>query len=235
MTMGIYSITNTKTGKRYVGSSKDIETRFKSHMYGLRKKEHHSIKLQRSYNKYKNESIFHIEVLEETTEKQLLKREQYYIDLYDSFYNGYNCAATVEDQKYMNYHRYTIEQKKKDRNAAYKEFLYYYGNYNDCVIIGRIFTERLLMKHYKMPTYRKVTGLIKWFIDNYDTDNYICEISVNKSGQYYPRISDTDDNTFVVYEWKKGKAINSYYDTKMHRDYLAENGLLDEKKHYIIS
>ena len=53
--VGIYKITNIKNGKIYVGSSKDIEKRWKEHLYKLKYGVHHSVKLQnRSYIESKN-------------------------------------------------------------------------------------------------------------------------------------------------------------------------------------
>ena len=47
---GIYLISNSKNGKVYVGSSKNIEKRKKQHFKDLENNTHHSVKLQRSYN-----------------------------------------------------------------------------------------------------------------------------------------------------------------------------------------
>lgn len=100
MAIGIYKIINIKNKKVYIGSSKNIERRFKEHLHKLQDNSHHSIKLQRSYNMTKDKSIFKFEIIEETSENQLKEREQYYIDLYDSFNTGYNCSEKVDNSKY---------------------------------------------------------------------------------------------------------------------------------------
>ena len=51
---GIYKIENIKTGKIYIGSSKNIKSRFYTHKRELEKGTHHSYKLQKSYTKTKD-------------------------------------------------------------------------------------------------------------------------------------------------------------------------------------
>ena len=105
---GIYTITNIKNGKLYVGSSKNIYRRWKDHKNMLRRNEHHSQHLQAAWNKYGKDN-FIFEVIEKCKEEDLLIREQYYIDLYCSFdsYFGYNESEfagrptmTVEQREY---------------------------------------------------------------------------------------------------------------------------------------
>ena len=62
MNCGIYQIENTANGKRYIGSSNQIRRRFYLHKWSLRRGDHHSITLQRSWNKY-GESMFVFKVL----------------------------------------------------------------------------------------------------------------------------------------------------------------------------
>lgn len=50
--IGVYKITNSITGKYYIGYAKDINKRFKEHRNTLKNGNHQNIILQRSYNKY---------------------------------------------------------------------------------------------------------------------------------------------------------------------------------------
>jgi len=77
--IGIYEIKNKVTGKCYVGSSKQIEKRWQQHLLALRKGTHHSILLQRAWNKY-GEECFAFEVREECQEGDLLEKEQQYLN-----------------------------------------------------------------------------------------------------------------------------------------------------------
>jgi group I intron endonuclease len=92
--MGIYCIHNIKNGKRYIGQSTRLDKRYEEHFYMLKNKKHHSIKLQEAYTKETNKDIFQFEILEFVDNSYELDiKEQYYIDLYDSYYNGYNCIS----------------------------------------------------------------------------------------------------------------------------------------------
>jgi len=88
---GIYKIVNIINSKVYIGSAVDIEKRWGIHKYHLSKNKHHSIKLQRAYNKYGTESLI-FDVLEECGKELLIEREQHWIDKYSSFKNGYNST-----------------------------------------------------------------------------------------------------------------------------------------------
>lgn len=52
MNCGVYQIKNTVNGKRYIGSSNQVKRRFYLHKWDLRRGKHHSITLQRSWDKY---------------------------------------------------------------------------------------------------------------------------------------------------------------------------------------
>lgn len=84
MKSGIYKIVNLLNEKIYIGSSKDVDKRFKRHLRDLRKGRHHNIYLQRSWGKYGGE-FFKFEVIEETAD--LFPREQYWIDFLKPAYN----------------------------------------------------------------------------------------------------------------------------------------------------
>lgn len=90
---GVYAIINTVTGKRYIGSTKDATRRWRRHREMLRLGKHHSFKLQASWNKH-GEAVWRWEMLEECSEKDLLIREQHYLDVFDVFHSGYNTSAS---------------------------------------------------------------------------------------------------------------------------------------------
>lgn len=90
---GIYKITNTINNKVYIGQSIDVKWRWYSHKCELRHGRHGNSHLQYAWSLY-GEDAFNFEVLEECPKEDLNIREQYYIDLYDSYNNdkGYNLT-----------------------------------------------------------------------------------------------------------------------------------------------
>lgn len=77
--VGIYKITNIVNNKCYIGSSRNIMKRISEHKRRLRKKNHHSIKLQRSWDVYGEEN-FIFEIICECEINQLISLEQKYFD-----------------------------------------------------------------------------------------------------------------------------------------------------------
>lgn len=95
MTTGIYSITNKVNGKRYIGSAVVLSRRFAQHKNELKYGRHHSVKLQRSWDKH-GPDAFVFEVLEVVSLVsddlcELIALEQKWIDTYKSSgVAGYN-------------------------------------------------------------------------------------------------------------------------------------------------
>jgi group I intron endonuclease len=89
---GIYKIINNVNGKFYLGSSKNFHKRKLRHFNELRKNKHHSIHLQRAFNKYGEENFIFVEV--EICENTL-EREQELLDSLDlkSCYNVSSSAS----------------------------------------------------------------------------------------------------------------------------------------------
>lgn len=69
-TCGVYEILNVTTTKRYIGSSVDIGTRWKTHMRSLQKGIHHCIHLQRAWDKYGSAAFTFRVVLECTSDER---------------------------------------------------------------------------------------------------------------------------------------------------------------------
>jgi group I intron endonuclease len=84
--VGIYKITNPK-GKVYIGQSIDIERRFKEYKGVYCKNQR---KLYYSLKKYGWEN-HKFEVIEECNEKNLIQRENYWKDFYNTLEEGLNC------------------------------------------------------------------------------------------------------------------------------------------------
>jgi group I intron endonuclease len=93
----IYCIKNDINTKVYIGKTiYTIEHRFKEHIKDAYKHKCNS-KLHRAIVKYGKEH-FYVILLEECKEEISGKREQYYIQLYDSVKNGYNISYGGEGE-----------------------------------------------------------------------------------------------------------------------------------------
>ena len=112
---GVYAITHVVSGKRYIGSSRNMRSRLNEHKRNLVKTAHFNVKLQNAFNKYGVDS-FTFEPLIQCTESDLVFFEQRAIDGFDSCRNGYNIRPTAESQRG---HKFgACPQERRDRIAA---------------------------------------------------------------------------------------------------------------------
>ena len=111
--VGIYQITNTVNGKRYIGQSINISKRKSMHFYFLKSNTHINKHLQSSYNKYGKDS-FLFEVLLLCDKETLTFFEQLLVDGLDPEYNI--CKECVDSPK----GRVVSEETKQKRREAGK-------------------------------------------------------------------------------------------------------------------
>ena len=81
---GIYMYTDKDNGKKYIGQSTNINQRKKSHRNSNKTPFDKVLNL-------KGEDKFDFTILEECEASLLNEREVYWINYYNSYYNGYNC------------------------------------------------------------------------------------------------------------------------------------------------
>lgn len=86
---GIYCIENTMNGKKYVGKSNNIYKRWYDEKLGLKNGYFHNIHLQRAWDKY-GEQAFSFYIIEICDESILSIREQFWINKFNTYCNGYN-------------------------------------------------------------------------------------------------------------------------------------------------
>ncbi len=82
----IYKILNTKTKDFYIGSTANVDKRWKEHKKFLNGNRHHSRHLQNAWNKYSG-WVFEFEIVEACEINKLIEREQFYIDTLKPRYN----------------------------------------------------------------------------------------------------------------------------------------------------
>lgn len=129
--IGIYKITNTINGKCYIGQSKNISIRWKTHTQNIKKTSSESV-IRMAFAKYNlREQVgkpgkygdFIFEILEECEEDELLIRERYYIQ---KLKPEYNIALVGPTQYFL-----PSKQKKANVFIQYHSFLQrgYFPNY----------------------------------------------------------------------------------------------------------
>jgi hypothetical protein len=183
--MGIYKITNIKVGKFYIGSSKDIEKRWKDHVYMLNRNQHHSLYFQNAWNKY-GEDNFKFEIIEMINDESiLLDREQYWLDKTQCYNSkiGYNISKSSRYTNINNKNEYKdIKNKKKNKKPKMKlaknnkEISYKIHNTNEIITLQPIqdFNQFILdfYNHYKKLIHNNI-----YLADcKINSDNFILEI-----------------------------------------------------------
>ena len=91
---GIYKITNLKSNISYIGQAVDIYSRWRTHKYSTQNDPLHNDLRQLGLGYFK------FEILERCTTEQLTAREQYWIDYYDTYNNGYNLTTGGESGQF---------------------------------------------------------------------------------------------------------------------------------------
>lgn len=141
--VGIYIIKNIVNNKIYIGSSaRCIRERICIHKRRLKNQIHENSYLQNSYNKYGIEA-FTFNILELCEKDKCIEREQYYLDLYQSYRRdiGYNININANSTLGMklsdehkkkisilkkgvplsNEHKQKIKQSSQNRSNDYKK------------------------------------------------------------------------------------------------------------------
>lgn len=109
----IYKINNKITNDFYIGSTINFDKRKSTHLYMLKLNKHHSIVLQRAYNKYGIDA-FEFIVLEKTDAINILEREQYFLNLLKPIYNiSKDSTAPMTNRKHTQESKTKMSKKHK--------------------------------------------------------------------------------------------------------------------------
>jgi group I intron endonuclease len=117
---GIYRIVNTVTGVFYIGSSKNIPCRWRTHLKQLRHNTHGNQKLQNSWNKH-GEQAFSFEVIEPCPEQGMRERETYWIQATWMFNYNLSEKGTGNVRRGWHHTPETIAKMKSKKHRPYTE------------------------------------------------------------------------------------------------------------------
>lgn len=123
---GIYKIINTITGDFYIGSSKNVKQRWRSHKSLSKWNEYPNNKMYQDMKRY-GMDYFVFEILEEVEANKLKEIEQQFIEKLKPTYNNYNANGfNVERRKKSQNEYQKLDKYKESHKKASKE--YYYRN-----------------------------------------------------------------------------------------------------------
>lgn len=153
----IYIIRNSINNKVYIGqTTQSLNKRFNGHCCYSKSDRSVNMYIKRAIHKY-GRNNFSIELLEECSIEDLNTREQYWINRYDSYNNGYNLTLGGQDSNYFNLHRledtvdikkfkeYIIEFKPLAKEVALHFGISKCSVYN---LIKRLNDDRLILSSY---------------------------------------------------------------------------------------
>lgn len=118
----VYKIINNINDKVYIGMSKNIDKRKKRHLSDLKNKKHHSIYLQRFYDKYSDSLILSFEIISENLDydSASILEEDLIIKNYS---NSFNVSKLSSGGDLISYHpnKDNIISKQKETIKALRE------------------------------------------------------------------------------------------------------------------
>ena len=120
--MVIYKIYfKSKPNLLYIGSSVNYSERKIRHRHQLKTNKHKNIYIQRLYNKYGSEELIFNIIEYVDTDLNLIKREQYYIDLLNPKLNMLKIAGSGLGYKHTQKAKDAISIKNKGRKMTYEQ------------------------------------------------------------------------------------------------------------------
>lgn len=116
----IYCFRNIKNNKVYIGQTVDIVNRIASHKYKAEtvKTKFYNAVRKYGWNNFEFSIIAKFESSKDTVNEKLNQMEIYYVNLFDSYNNGYNSTLGGKAQRG---YTFSEEFKEKCRNRVYSE------------------------------------------------------------------------------------------------------------------
>lgn len=199
---GIYKIqSKIKPERIYIGSSVNIQERWRIHLENLKSNHHHSEKLQRHHNKYgKNDLVFSIII--GCAKEDLIITEQFYLDAYRPYFNICLVADSRLGTKASEKTKIKLSKARKSR-ASITE------------ITRRKMSEAMKGKHLSDETKQKISKARKGMAFSEKHKNKLSES--NKG-----RVAWNKGKTNIYSDETKQKMSLSHKDKKYKKRSLAK-------------
>ena len=155
--IGVYKITNTITGDFYIGSSKNIKSRWKDHKCNSTWKQCPNNPMYIDMRKYGVDK-FEFQVIEEVEAEELKEKEQQFIERLNPTYNsnranGRDIERRKEYQKeYQKSDKYKEYQKSDKRKKSVNKYQSQLCSYNGEVLTLCALSTRFKRKGIPHPT-----------------------------------------------------------------------------------
>ena len=114
---GVYYLFNTVTLRFYVGSTKNLRSRFNGHLRSLIRNRHCNPKLQNAWNKY-GADVWVLGLLEYCPAPELVPHERHWVERLDTIGNGYNLHEPGNAHYGKKPSRGPTPQETKDKISA---------------------------------------------------------------------------------------------------------------------
>lgn len=213
---GIYKVTNKINNKCYIGQSVDIKSRFQQHESQAynKKRNSYNFTLYRAIRKYGIKN-FSFEIIEECPKEILNEREQYWINYYDSYNNGYNM--TIGGDTSTNH-----KEKKVKQYDINGKFIAEYNSIREASRVTNI-DHSLIMRCCKRKM--KHAGEFLWsYSENEPIIPDKIRLSTRKVGQYDAitnKLIETYDSIKEATEAVNGKSPSNIANVCHNRQSIA--------------
>lgn len=177
---GVYKILCAITGSYYIGVSKNIARRWNEHRRALRQGTHHSLKLQKDYDKYGPDAFVFV-VIKYCDYAEAKAIEEATIEVEKPIYNAYTNGDTLNSR---------IKEKSTAFERKLIEALNSYGSTNDKDYTAIDITT--LAKKCKI----KVTDILNYLnVNEHGFNSFVC---IECEPSLYIGTLTTDEDVYVV-------------------------------------
>ena len=206
----IYKITNDINDKVYIGKTNlTVEERFTQHLRDSAKRKYENRPLYSAINKYGKEHFF-VQELEECLTNDATEREQYWIQYYDSYKNGYNATLGGDGKAFYDHEK--IAERLSQGYSASEVAKEFNCSRDIVVIIGKEYHIDYLSNSYnylkkKVAQYDKNNEYIQTFDSTADAARWLYDndkVSVLSSGvrSHISDVANGKRKTAYKYIWK---------------------------------